>query len=931
MTGKPVSLSAVEDATSVVETMWKVAKAHGFDEWDAATSSVSGANSHGSADSGSIMSCDPFAASLDPLRSALDLSIPGWTPPVLVTLGNEKSGKSTLLERLALSAFFPTDRAVATRVPVEIMMRRGPMQVPTLSVVARDDSGHIITVRSCPLVAGLAQSAVTEAMEAILAEHAASFTAEQRIRLELTGPTLPNLTLLDLPGLVSAPAADRDAANAVARTMINEVKDHAVFLVTIRANTQLRDSRAMALVEEFNLADRTVGVLTFADMCRAQYDDEDPFDELKAVLRQDEHPEGEPMHLPYGFVATMLRGPKASDKKQPIAEWKRVHETAVKERTWFASQEQLSTISTSVGSDAVITRIRKLLVAYTKCTWVPETLRRLAGAKDQLAAENRALGLPAASTAAELELNLESIVASLSAEQANVCYGPEIARSMVASVASATASSMGSASLCTTEMVVTAKDLEKAVAPLLEWITVWRTKVIAFLNDSWKWACDGEHKWTRFPLVCTAVADLLPKVVDCAAKEMESSVMEACSIAVENLNRMQGPLRPTATDNGWSGIAFGDFGPFLIMRIGVVLSQLEQKVCVAVSEVDWSALVDVESCAEERHALRKALDSVDSVAAAIKEVSGQESLSWSSSSMNSPSTAKDPADESKASKTPLSPKERVLHALRGSVCQEATKLGYSSFVRSLNVSTMMPDDRPSLQEVMKAAFSSPLASTRNQIAQEVFSTLSDLQASLFDTQRNVIAAALRSINEPRQVFAEHGEAAGILPLNGIVQYPHGAIESLVLAWVTRLLKSLVGQQTSYVLNFIRGCHCVDFADTIRKPLDSITVRDYYEGRLEVKIDRGDTFYMKMFNSALNGEEARQHTRREWEELRAKGVLKGLTIPGVWFTLGSGGLFTAVKRDEPGRKAPQGGGFDFGGTLGGGFKHNNVSSFSLGSK
>ena len=133
MTGNPVSLSAVEDATSVVETMWKVAKAHGFDEWDAATSSVSGANSHGSADSGSIMSCDPFAASLDPLRSALDLSIPGWPPPVLVTLGNEKSGKSTLLERLALSAFFPTDRAVATRVPVEIMMRRGPMQVAVTS------------------------------------------------------------------------------------------------------------------------------------------------------------------------------------------------------------------------------------------------------------------------------------------------------------------------------------------------------------------------------------------------------------------------------------------------------------------------------------------------------------------------------------------------------------------------------------------------------------------------------------------------------------------------------------------------------------------------------------------------------------------------------------------------------------------------------
>jgi hypothetical protein len=219
---------------------------------------------------------------------------------------------------------------------------------------------------------------------------------------------------------------------------------------------------------------------------------------------------------------------------------------------------------------------------------------------------------------------------------------------------------------------------------------------------------------------------------------------------------------------------------------------------------------------------------------------------------------------------------------------------------------MVPDDTSSLHEGLKAAFFAPHTSVRSQIPQQVLCTLSDLQASLFDSQRKVIAAALRSINEPRQVFAEHGYAAGILPLNGIVQYPPGAIESLVLAWVTRLLESLVGQQTPYVLKFIRGCH---FARPRRppQPFESMTMSDFDRPLVMILDPHHDPSLraakrdcVKLCNPAQNREEDRQHAQHEWEELRAKGVLKGLTIPDVWSTLGSGGLFTAVKRDEPGR-------------------------------
>jgi len=51
---------------------------------------------------------------LDPLRDLLNESLNGWEPPVIVVFGDESSGKSTILDRIAMLPLFPKGEDLCT-------------------------------------------------------------------------------------------------------------------------------------------------------------------------------------------------------------------------------------------------------------------------------------------------------------------------------------------------------------------------------------------------------------------------------------------------------------------------------------------------------------------------------------------------------------------------------------------------------------------------------------------------------------------------------------------------------------------------------------------------------------------------------------------------------------------------------------------------
>lgn len=46
-----------------------------------------------------------------------------YSVPRIVAIGEESSGKSSTLERLAMLEFFPSDRRICTRMPIELRLR----------------------------------------------------------------------------------------------------------------------------------------------------------------------------------------------------------------------------------------------------------------------------------------------------------------------------------------------------------------------------------------------------------------------------------------------------------------------------------------------------------------------------------------------------------------------------------------------------------------------------------------------------------------------------------------------------------------------------------------------------------------------------------------------------------------------------------------
>jgi hypothetical protein len=67
---------------------------------------------------------------LDGLRQLLAETLDGWQPPQLVVVGQESSGKSSVLERLMMTPLLPRDDNICTRLPIHVRLRRSDQAMP---------------------------------------------------------------------------------------------------------------------------------------------------------------------------------------------------------------------------------------------------------------------------------------------------------------------------------------------------------------------------------------------------------------------------------------------------------------------------------------------------------------------------------------------------------------------------------------------------------------------------------------------------------------------------------------------------------------------------------------------------------------------------------------------------------------------------------
>jgi hypothetical protein len=117
---------------------------------------------------------------LDPLSELLAATLEGWKTPVVIVFGQETSGKSSLLERLAMMPLLPRGEDTCTRLPILLKLRHTKeAQLPVL--VVRDSATGKEEVRRTVSLAG-GQVDVRHEMERVLAAEHGGLTSVSMTR-----------------------------------------------------------------------------------------------------------------------------------------------------------------------------------------------------------------------------------------------------------------------------------------------------------------------------------------------------------------------------------------------------------------------------------------------------------------------------------------------------------------------------------------------------------------------------------------------------------------------------------------------------------------------------------------------------------------------------------------------------------------------------
>jgi hypothetical protein len=234
---------------------------------------------------------------------------------MLIVLGNEASGKSSLLDRLAMMPLLPRGDGdlACTRMPILLRLRHADKaRLPRLEVHDSTNGSLLRPPVELSLIGG--EVDVREQMnQIVMAEHKELNTVsmDKMIVLHVHSPDVPSIDMLDLPGLKAAPGS-RDAPDMpkrvkeLARMQIERFKDNAVFLLTIEATMKSEMSHGMELITKHDLQSRTIGVFTKCDLLGRI-----PMQKLPARLQR--RGDSTPLE-PHGYVAIMTTALEDEDE-----------------------------------------------------------------------------------------------------------------------------------------------------------------------------------------------------------------------------------------------------------------------------------------------------------------------------------------------------------------------------------------------------------------------------------------------------------------------------------------------------------------------------------------------------------------------------------------------------------------------------------------
>ena len=195
--------------------------------------------------------------------------------PKLVVVGTQSSGKSSLLNNIISMDIMPTGKTMVTRVPLNIQLNLSKSSKAEFGDYISGKwvaSKEITLTHPTPLKEEIIQIHNEIEEQTKLKAGTTMNINNSSIILKIYSPNVPNLGLVDLPGLVMVACTDKGQPKDIKeqiKSMIGSYisNERSTILAVIPARPDIEADPALELIKEYDpMGKRTIGILTKIDL-----------------------------------------------------------------------------------------------------------------------------------------------------------------------------------------------------------------------------------------------------------------------------------------------------------------------------------------------------------------------------------------------------------------------------------------------------------------------------------------------------------------------------------------------------------------------------------------------------------------------------------------------------------------------------------------
>ena len=292
--------------------------------------------------------------------------------PRLVVVGGQSSGKSSLLNSILGMDILPTGSNMVTRSPLQIELIQ-TNQVNTIATFGNYVNGSwvksIELSLTYPNITLVEKESIIKQIEHITYKNAGNEMniTHTPIFLRIYSPNIPNLTLVDLPGLTMVACTDKGQPKDIKTQIRNMVGEYikyskTIILCVMPARIDIEADIALDLIKEYDPnGERTIGILTKLDL----------MNECTDITNLLESNVSVDLKLKYGYYGIRNRSKKESLEKN-------VMEGLELEKEYFENHKIYNDIKykNKLGVPSLCTNLSYILIESIK-TSLPHILKEI--------------------------------------------------------------------------------------------------------------------------------------------------------------------------------------------------------------------------------------------------------------------------------------------------------------------------------------------------------------------------------------------------------------------------------------------------------------------------------------------------------------------------------------------------------------------------